>query len=460
MQTNEINNPQGAASERDKGRPAPLALLRIRNFRLLWIGEAISLLGDQFYLIALPWLVLQLTGDGLAVGLVLALAGIPRALFMVVGGAFTDRFSPQMVMLASNLLRMILVALLAVLVFGGLIQMWMIYLLALAFGLLDAFFYPAQTTIVPRLVGKEQLQTANALMQGTMQLSLFAGPVLAGVLIAILDNGQAGRGTGGIGWAFAFDALTFLASAVTLWFIRDNNPARAMQAQDQASGLLSAIGEGLRTAWRDPALRAFFILIAAANFLVNGPIFVGIPVLADIRFAEGAAAFGVIMSAYGAGSLLGTLLAGILPRPPAKRMGIILGVIWSGLGLGVVALGLIATMPLAAVTALAMGAANGYVVILFITWLQRRTEEAMLGRIMSLLMFASVGLLPLSNILTGALVRLNTQSLFVTAGGLMVTLVFLFMLNPAVRSMEDGPSSDGPSPASPPAGPAASWSKS
>src|SRR5690349_12235851 len=91
-------------------------LLRIRNFRLLWIGQSTSLLGDQFYLIALPWLVLKLTGDPLTLGTVLALAGIPRALFMLVGGAFTDRFSPRTIMLLSDLLRMVLSMLLAIFV--------------------------------------------------------------------------------------------------------------------------------------------------------------------------------------------------------------------------------------------------------------------------------------------------------------------------------------------------------
>src|SRR5512138_1919471 len=95
---------------------SPAAVLRNRNFRLLWTGEGISLLGDQFYLIALPWLVLQLTGDSLAMGTVLATAGIPRALFMLVGGALTDRFSPRRLMISSNAVRMILTGLLAALV--------------------------------------------------------------------------------------------------------------------------------------------------------------------------------------------------------------------------------------------------------------------------------------------------------------------------------------------------------
>lgn len=94
---------------------SPANVLRIRNFRLLWIGEGISLLGDQFHMIALPWLVLSLTGNPLAVGIVFAMAGIPRALFMLVGGALTDRFSPRNLMISSNLGRMILTGLLAVL---------------------------------------------------------------------------------------------------------------------------------------------------------------------------------------------------------------------------------------------------------------------------------------------------------------------------------------------------------
>src|SRR5262249_14834556 len=119
--------------------PAMLDVLRNRNFRLLWSGEGISVMGDQFYLIALPWLVLHLTGNALTMGTVLAVVGIPRALFMLLGGALTDRLSPRLLMLASNLLRLALVSLLAALVFGGFIQLWMLYAFALLFGLADAF---------------------------------------------------------------------------------------------------------------------------------------------------------------------------------------------------------------------------------------------------------------------------------------------------------------------------------
>jgi MFS family permease len=424
----------GKEVKRSVGRQP--TLLHNRGFKLLWIGEGISLIGDQFYMIALPWLVLQLTGDALAMSTVLALAGIPRALFMLVGGAITDRFNPRLVMLVSNLLRLILVSLLAILVISGTIQVWMLYVFALVFGLMDAFFFPAQNAIVPSLVKEDHLQTANAIIQGTMQLSLFVGPVLAGTLISWLDTSSSVQTAGnlqGIGFAFAIDALTFLASAVTLWQIR---VGEAEHKKEEEDGIFASIRAGLVYVWKDVSLRTFFFIIAMMNFLVTGPLTVGIPVLADTRLAEGAAAFGILMSAYGGGSLLGIVLAGALPKPPEKRLGILLGIVSSGIGFGVMGLGLITTTTAGAIVTLLTGAANGYVAITFITWLQKRTKAEMIGRIMSLLMFSAAGLGPISVMITGAVIRGNPVSVFLTAGGLMTLSVLLMILNPAIRSIE------------------------
>ncbi|MCB0129377.1 MAG: MFS transporter, partial [Caldilineaceae bacterium] len=202
------------------------AVLRVRNFRLLWLGEAISMLGDQVYLVALPWLVLQLSNDPLAMGTVLALAGIPRAIFMLVGGVLTDRYSPRTIMLISNLLRMMLVGAMAVLIFAGGIGLGMIYGFALIFGLIDAFFWPAAVSIVPQLLPTKQLQAGNSITQGTAQLALLVGPLLAGGTIAALGgeatvvDGVRVSNLTGIGYAIAFDAVTFFLSAFTLWLIR------------------------------------------------------------------------------------------------------------------------------------------------------------------------------------------------------------------------------------------------
>lgn len=416
------------------------AILKLSNFRLIWLGEGISMLGDQFYMIALPWLVLRLTGDAFAMGTVLAMAGIPRAAFMLLGGAITDRFSPRLVMFYSNIARMLLVAGLTALLLFGVVQLWMLYLFALSFGLADAFFFPAQSSIVPQVAPKKHLQTANAIIQGTGQLSLFAGPALAGILIALFDNGASGDTSAvalqGIALALGIDALTFLVSAILLWMVKVNPASEDKEKDAKDSNVLSSIWRGLVYVWDDVSLRGFFALIAAANVLITSPMTVGIPVLANTRFAEGAAAFGILMSALGGGSLVGIILAGTLPKPPAKIMGAVIGIIWSMMGIATIILGFIDSTPLAALIMFVSGLSNGYVSILFITWLQERTPDMMLGRVMSLFMFALFGLQPIGNALAGAILSINVTGLFVSSGAMMTIIILLAMLHPALRRMD------------------------
>jgi MFS family permease len=176
-----------------------LNVLALRDFRLLWIGQGTSFLGDQF---AMPWLVLQLTGDPLALGAVLALGGIPRALFMLLGGAITDRFSARAIMLISDSVRLALTLLMAALIFTGTIQVWMLYAFSLLFGIVSGFFVPASNSIVPLLVRDQDLQAGNALFQGTAQLTMFVGPALAGGVIAAFPQGPQG-----VTIAFVVDAI-------------------------------------------------------------------------------------------------------------------------------------------------------------------------------------------------------------------------------------------------------------
>src|SRR5512134_1235061 len=341
--------------QKPAAKTLPTSVLRNRNFRLLWIGEGISLLGDQFYMIALPWLVLTLTGNALAVGTVFAMAGIPRALFMLVGGALTDRFTPRKLMISSNLARMILTGLLATLVITNLIQLWMLYGFALIFGLADAFFFPAQTSIVPKLLNGEQLQAGNAVIQGTAQLSLFVGPLLAGIAIYWLDGG-ANHSASSIALAFALDSVSFLASITMLSMMRIENANARIEKVE--SGVIASIREGLLYVWNDATLKIVFPIVMGLNLLINGPFAVGVPVVARTRFPEGAAAFGLIMSVFGGGALLGTALAGVLPRPSKKRLGTVSLSILSVMGLGLAVIGIAPTMYIAAASGLVMGTAN------------------------------------------------------------------------------------------------------
>ncbi len=416
-----------------------LEMLRSRNFRLLWIGEVVSVLGDQFTLIALPWLVLQLTGDALAMGTVLALAGVPRAIFMLLGGALTDRFSPRTTMIASNSLRLLLVASMAILILSGSIELWMLYAFALFFGLADAFYYPAIGTIVPMVVPEKRLQTGNAIVQGTARLSVFVGPLLAGGLIALLGNDGANAGENtpgltGIGLSFAIDALSFAASVLTLWMMKIRRAEGEQAERGESASLLASIWEGLINVWNDKALRALFTLAVGLHLFATGPIFVGVPFLADTRYPEGAAALGIIMSAYGGGNFLGIVLAGLLPKP-GRNLGSVLLALAATDAVALTVLGFASSTLIAALIVLAKGLAEGYILIQFTTWLQNRTARNMLGRMMSLLTFASVALVPISNALSGVLIERSAEGLFVGAAILLLLTVIVVAHSPAARSM-------------------------
>jgi MFS family permease len=392
-------------------------------------------LGDQFYLIALPWLVLQLTGSALALGTNLALASIPRAVFMLVGGAFVDRYSPRSVMIASNLARLALVALLSVLVLTKNIGIEMLNVFALAFGLADAFYFPAQTAIVPQVLQKDQLQAGNVFVQGTAQLSVFLGPVLAGGLIALLGHAATADSAPdlqGIGIAFVLDMLSFVVSLVTLLMMRI--AAVTKQAGEQQN-VLESIKEGFAYVWSRTILRVFFLLIVAANFLVLGPVTVGIPVLAATRLVEGAAAFGIISSAFGGGSLLGIILSSALPQPKPEHLGTVLLLVVSSLGVGIVLMPLLASTVVVAVIALLIGAAGGYQRMILFTWLQKRIPQELMGRVMSLLFFCAIGLAPVSNALAGAILESDLNALFIGGGALMAAVSLLAILLPETRQM-------------------------
>jgi MFS family permease len=396
-----------AAEASPESGPALLRPLRIRDFRLLFTGETISVLGDQFHFVALTWLALQLTGSGLALGTVLMTAAIPRAAFMLLGGAFSDRFSPRTLMLLSNVIRGTAVGILAALVLSGRAELWHLYVLAGIFGVVDAFFYPAMNTIVPMLVPERQLAPANGLVQSSQQVTLLVGPAVAGAFIAIVQTGP----------AFAIDAASFAVAAIAIGLIAGGR--RNAQPSGGQPSVLHTIAEGLRAAWADKVIRSMVILIAAFNFGFTGPMSVGLAVLVDQRFTGGSAAFGVLLSAFGGGALIGAVVSGSVPR--LSRLGSILMAIAIALGIGLALIGLAPTLASALAICAVMGLLVGFINVQAIAWLQTRIPEDLRGRIMSLVTLGSVGLAPVSLAIAGALVDVGAVTLtFVVAGAIVV----------------------------------------
>ncbi len=412
-----------------------------RDFRLVWIGQTLSLLGDNIHFVALTWLMLRLTGSGFALGSVLMVSAIPRAVFMVVGGALSDRLSPRSLMLGSNAVRALLIAVMAGLVLVEVIQLWQIYLLAAAFGVVDAFFYPAAAAIVPSLVAEHRLAAGNALMRGTMQLSGLVGPALGGVLIAAAGTGNSFVLVA-VGYALATGSLVLMRGGR-----KDGRPlpgsavggesvaeAGGPEGAEEPSGLLSAIGAGLRYAWGDPVIRAILLGVAAIDFSFVGPFTVGLASLADRRFDAGSVGFGVMLSGLGGGALLGTIIGGSIGQ--LRRRGRIMIGLVSVMGLGLALMGFAPNVETTTLLTGVMGMGAGLINVIMPTWLQTRTDPRMLGRVMSLVMFASAGLAPLSYAVAGGLADLHATVLFAAAGGLVMVAAAVSASSRAVRSID------------------------
>jgi MFS family permease len=407
--------PTTTAAEAVERRPVLLLPLRLRDFRLVFTGETISLIGDQFHFVALAWLTLQLTGSGLALGTVLMVAAVPRAIFMLVGGALSDRFSPRTLMLVSNALRSVVVGIVAVLVLTDSAQLWHLYVLAAIFGVVDAIFHPALNTIVPMLVSERLLPPANALVQIMAQLSGLIGPALAGIVVAAVQTGP----------AFAVDAASFAVAAGALLLVRGGRRASTAPHDgiEEPEGLLSTIRAGLVYAWRDPPVRALLFLTAALNFAFTGPVSVGLPYLANSRFEGGSIALGLMFSAFGAGAVSGALLAGSLRH--VARLGLVVLLIAVVMGIAEALVGLAPNVWIAMVIGAGIGLGIGFLNVRVIAWLQARTPEQMRGRVMSLIMLSGVGLAPFSLAIAGAIIDLGAVTLAFAVGGAIIVAAAL-----------------------------------
>lgn len=403
-------------------------LLSLRDFRLLWLGQSVSILGDQFYLVALPWLVLYLTGSGLTLGTVLLTAMLTRVAFQLVGGAISDMFSQRKMMIASSMVRAVVCLVLTALVMSNKIHLWHLFIIVAVFGMADAFFSPALKAFIPTVIDKGNLVAGNSLLSVSSLLAMFLGPSLAGLVIAIV-------GTGG---AFAFDTASFVFVAFCLLLMKNRYSVSVPEQKTTLENagkfpLFTSIKEGLRYTFREPTLRALITITVVVEFSFAGPFTVGLASLANTKFAGGAAAFGAMLSALGGGLLVGTLIVGATHA----RHSFGKTILWltTFLGFGLAMLGLAPNLIWACVLMAVIGMVAGYIQVLVASWLQTKADPQMRGRVMSVVMLSAYALTPLSYLLTGALTQINVSFMFIATGSLLLIMLGLCMLGSSGRAL-------------------------
>lgn len=422
------------------------ALKHNANFKWMMRGGLVSALGDQLTMIALPWLVLKLTGDPLALGLVVALMSIPRAVFMLIGGALVDRHSPRHVLMLTKYVNAALLAMLTLLVLNiasaptvalgqslsltialtPQLALHIIYVLAFGLGLAQAFAMPSGMSMLPLAIPAEHLQAANGMMMGLRQSTTLAGPLLAAGVLALAGDGGGPLGNArGLAIAFGFDCASYLLSAWTLSKVTllrhggGDNAAHTPAAAAQP--VLHSIGAGLRMVWDDVPMRLCFIYWGTVSLFIGGAMQVALPVLASAL--RGAPTLGLIMGAHGAGTLLGMGAAARLgARLRFAGFGVTILAADAIAGLLLAPMGMVRAMWQAALLMAALGLLTGFMQIKVFTWIQQRVAPHMMGRAMSIFMFIFMGLAPLSAASTGWLLTWISLSQLFLGGGIILVL--------------------------------------
>jgi MFS family permease len=400
-------------------RPRTFRALRYRNFRLLWLGLVVSAVGTWMQVLAQSLLVLRLSGgSALDLGLVSLAQALAFFLFGFLGGAVADRVDKRRLLLATQCAAASLALLLGILTSTGLIQVWMIVLIAFCSGAIVSFDQPTRAALVPRLVPTEDLMNAMSL-QPAVNGAAVIGPALGGIVIDLV----------GISGDFFLNALSFLAVLVAVYLLRlPPEPSEAHAHENILAAPLAA----LKTVGLDPVLPWILAGYALLLFLGPSPAMM-LPIFGTEILHLDPFRLGLLFTATGLGTIVGAL--GVASLGDVRRKGLMtLGALalWAG---ALVVFALSQTLVLSFLGLALYGMAQNGVAATTLTLLQLRVPPRMHGRVMSLNTILIMGVRPLGDFPAGALINLLGAPFTVLASGVVVGIYSLYLLaaRPAVR---------------------------
>ncbi len=413
--------------------------LRTRDFRLFFSGQATSTIGDAFYAVALPLIILKNGGNPQELGVVLAAYGISRLVTILIGGLLSDRFRPRWVMLIADIARALLVGLLAFELVGNRFSLPVFLVTITSLGLFAGLFIPASYAILPDVLAKSELQAGNALNSSMLQLATVVGSAIAGIVIARLQ----------LQTALLFDALTFVVSALTLAAMR-RRPIVVSTPQSKSSTPAESTSPSVATSTgeiipegmtfgkflRTSRLFQVTILVVAVSFFTSGGLIgVALPAYALGPLAIGATGYGLILAIFAGGELIGGLAAGGLGHLPHRPVIVLFLQIAQG--------ALFAILPIfggivwvSIILALA-GLLNGLMNVIYFALIQEKFPNKFMGRIWGIVTFATFGLYPLSVALGGFVVaRFGFTFMFLACGVALGVAAVIGLLQREIREIE------------------------
>ena len=400
--------------------------LRVRNYRLFFLGQLVSVTGTWMQTVAQSWLVLNLTGSGVALGVTVALQFLPMLLFGMWGGLLADRLDKRRLLVATQAAGGVLALALWGLVASGAVQLWMVYVLAFLLGVVTMVDMPTRQSFVIEMVGPDEVPNAVGLNSAMFNTGRILGPAAAGVMIASF----------GIAPAFLVNAVSFLAVIGGLLAMRPDELFRRVPAPRRRG----EVRAGLRYVWTDPTLRSTLFLVAVLG-LFGFNFVVVLPLLARFTFHGGAGLYSLFTALMSVGSLAGALVAASRAAPSRVVL------VGSGAAFGVLMLATAAAPTVLLTTVLLV--AVGMAVMLFLatanTILQLNSDPEMRGRVMALYGLVFLGSTPVGGPLLGWIAQAWGPRTGLALGGASSLAAALAAMSGirARRSAADAPNADG-----------------
>ena len=395
-----------------------LQAFRSRDFRLVWGGQTVSLIGNAAFLVAVGWKTLELTGSAGSLGIVLAAEGLAMLATLLIGGALADRYERRRMMIISDVARLGVVGTLAVTDATGHLTFPLLIAFAVGVGLGDGFFHPAFGGIVPLVVEKPYIASANAMIGISRQMSFLVGPAVAAGLYGLTGSAT----------VFALDASSFAVSLALLWLARP----RAIDPEP-GEGTLKEILAGARYVASVPWLWLTILLAALVLMLVMAPLQALMPELIKDNFDRGVGSYGLIFTFQAAGMVLGTIVFG--QTNPRRHRVVLTYVAWALNDVCTILFALSHMYEAAAVLVFVRGALIAYGIAIWETVLMELVPENKLSRVISLDFFGSLGLTPIGYALAAVLAGVFAPASIIVAGASIAMVLWLAPLT--LRSVRE-----------------------
>jgi MFS family permease len=392
--------------------PFALRALRHRNFQLFFAGQLISLTGTWMQSVAQSWLVYRMTGSAALLGLVGFATQLPVFLFAPVGGAIADRHQRHRLIVGTQIVSMVLAFVLAGITLAGVVEVWHIFVLAVALGMVNALDIPTRQSFIVEMVGQRDLINAIALNSSMVNGARIAGPAVAGLLVA----------TVGEGWCFLANAVSYIAVIAGLLAMKV--PRRVIHAPQMSAA--ARIVEGFQFVARTPPIRALLLLLGLVS-LMGMPYSVLMPIFADEILDGGARGLGLLMGATGVGALVGAL--SLAMRRGVFGLARVVAAAAAGFGVFLILFSLSERFWLSVAILVPAGFCMMVEMAASNTLIQAMSPDALRGRVMAVYSMMFMGMAPFGALLAGTLAdRIGAPGTVAIGGVVCIVGAFVFSL--------------------------------